>query len=61
MEFRLGGLYLHEMRDLRGNGATLAEVLRSFQICHKKKGDIMWWSKFLKMVDKKGSVGGFFH
>ena len=60
MEFRLGGLYLHEMRDLRGNGATLAEVLRFFQICHKK-GDIMWWSKFLKMVDKKGSVGGFFH
>ena len=41
MEFRLGGLYLHEMRDLRGNGATLAEVLKSFQVCHKK-GDITW-------------------
>ena len=26
MEFRLGGLYLQEMRDLRGGGATLAEV-----------------------------------
>ena len=37
MEFRLGGLYLHEMRDLRGNGATLAEVVRFFQICHKKR------------------------
>ena len=60
MEFRLGGLYLHEMKDLRGNGATLAEVLRSFQICHKKRrhnlGTVlryMWWSNFLKMVDKK--------
>merc|ERR1712240_509392 len=30
MEFRLGGLYLHEMRDLRGNGATLAEVVEYF-------------------------------
>ena len=26
MEFRLGGLYLQEMRDLRGGGASLAEV-----------------------------------
>ena len=37
MEFRLGGLYLHEMRDLRGSGATLAEVLRFFQISRKKR------------------------
>ena len=28
MEFRLGGLYLQEMRDLRGGGATLAEVVK---------------------------------
>ena len=28
MEFRLGGLYLQEMRDLRGTGATLAEVVK---------------------------------
>ena len=28
MEFRLGGLYLQEMRDLRGGGATLAEVIK---------------------------------
>ena len=28
MEFRLGGLYLQEMRDLRGEGATLAEVVK---------------------------------
>ena len=41
MEFRLGGLYLHEMRDLRGNGATLAEVLRFFESVIKK-GDIIW-------------------
>ena len=30
MEFRLGGLYLQEMRDLRGGGATLAEVGKLF-------------------------------
>ena len=30
MEFRLGGLYLQEMRDLRGGGATLAEVVKHF-------------------------------
>jgi len=30
MEFRLGGIYLHEMRDLRSNGATLAEVVEYF-------------------------------
>ena len=30
MEFRLGGLYLQEMRDLRGGGATLAEVGKQF-------------------------------
>ena len=30
MEFRLGGLYLQEMRDLRGGGATLAEVWKLF-------------------------------
>merc|ERR1719339_495045 len=30
MEFRLGGLYLQEMRDLRGTGATLAEVVEYF-------------------------------
>merc|ERR550534_2841539 len=30
MEFRLGGLYLQEMRDLRGGGATLAEVVEYF-------------------------------
>ena len=32
MEFRLGGLYLQEMRDLRGGGATLAEVFFFWQL-----------------------------
>ena len=35
MEFRLGGLYLQEMRDLRGEGATLAEVVK-----HSLKAEI---------------------
>merc|ERR1719239_939283 len=36
MEFRLGGLYLQEMRDLRGGGATLAEVVEMRQQARRK-------------------------
>ena len=37
MEFRLGGLYLQEMRDLRGGGATLAEVGKLFNFFNTLK------------------------
>ena len=30
MEFRLGGLYLQEMKELRAGGASLAEVVEHF-------------------------------
>ena len=30
MEFRMGGTYLQELRELRDNGASLAEVVEHF-------------------------------
>jgi len=30
MEFRMGGVYLHEMKELRQNGATLQEIVEFF-------------------------------
>ena len=49
MEFRLGGLYLQEMRDLRGGGATLAEVVKN----HFPK-----YEKYDNMISTETFLGG---
>ena len=54
MEFRLGGLYLQEMKDLRAAGATLAEIVEHFM---KKDAEMRQQARRKARLEAQAKVG----